>query len=154
MAKIKNEAAPERESGKKAEKPEKGALPQGDGPLLTILTILLVAVGIFELALGVFMGFGLYRGILAQRAYEARSKDDEPGQTEAVQTGASYAGPWLTIENGTVTWRREEGLGGSDGTQSGLEAGDGLDERTYPRAPSSPPSGWVQTIDRVDSAAG
>ena len=95
----------------KAPGPEKRAvpkLPKEREPLRTFLTIMLVLVGTGELALLGYMGLCAREGVQTRREYEAQ----QTGQTSGTSSGtilASYAGPWLRVENGVVTWEWEEG---------------------------------------------
>ncbi len=107
------EASPsqDKEPGKKPE------LPQEKHLLLNILTILLVAVGIGELAALGLCGFHLYRGMEVKRQYEAQLDGTESRPAQIAST-VSYGGPGLKIENGVVVWQREDELpaGGASGT--------------------------------------
>ena len=134
---------PVKEKDKKPQKP-----PKERNLLLTIVTILFVLVGIAELALWGYAGFGVFRGSQAQRAYEARQAALQSGTDRP--TGASYGGPWLIIENGEVIWRRtddltQSGLGSRPGSvQDGLTGGSSTD--TIPRGlwiPYPPPP-WAR----------
>lgn len=153
MAKKKKASKPEQVSAEPKTSPEKPKKEpkEGGSLLLTVLTVLLLVVAVGELALVGFAGFGAFRGRLAQQAYEAQLSAGG-SQTAVPVSTVSYAGPWLTTENGRVTWRREDGLTGSGVIGSGISmsgttAIGGNSQTEYPRTPASPPRSWVQTID-------
>lgn len=78
---------------------------KGNGPLLPILTVLLVLVGLGEAALWGYFAFASFRANRALRQYEA----EQSGQEQTVRTaGASAYGPRMKVENGQITWRLEE----------------------------------------------
>ena len=140
------QAAETKEAAK--EQPKKKKEPKEGGALLTVLTLLLVLVGVGEMALLVYMGFGAYQGIRTQRAYEEQRASNSSTAPAVAQV--SYAGPWLTIENGQVTWRNENSPFRSDlGSTATIpdSTGGSQDQDDYPRMPSSPPRSWIRTID-------
>lgn len=131
MAKKKKQA-PEPEQ--KLEQKELPKVPKEGNPLLTILTILLVLVGLGELGLWGYYGFGVFRDTRALRQYEeeqqALAEDRKSGGTAA---GGSF-GPTLKVENGSVTWRREEdrpiGGGGTLPQEEAASLAQGGDDGT------------------------
>lgn len=104
--------SPEQAPAKPAPKP-----PKEGNALISILTVLLVVVGIGELFLLGLFGFRFYQGRLALRQYESSRSGTQTDSAQAASM-ASYSGPWLKIENGQVVWRREDDLasGASGGT--------------------------------------
>lgn len=92
--------------------PELGKRPAPKVPkerslLCTILTILLVLVGIGELALLGYIGLLARQGAQNRQSYAQPTA--QPSGGSARSGAGSYAGPWLMVENGTVTWEWEEG---------------------------------------------
>ncbi|MCI9157213.1 MAG: hypothetical protein HFF44_09815 [Lawsonibacter sp.] len=125
------------------EPPKKAKLPKEGGLLLTVLTILFVLVGIGELALWSFTGFRFFQGSQARRAYQAQ----QAAQTGTAPSASSYSGPWLIVENGTVVWRWEEDLTGSNGSSSVTVGGIGSTQNTVTpvlKTPYPPPP-WERT---------
>lgn len=162
----KKQAEPEQTEEKPSEetqaeqksKPEKQKKPPKErNLLLTIATILFILVGIAELGLWGYTGFGVFRGSQARRAYEAQQAALQAGAERP--TGASYSGPGLTIENGEVVWRRtddltQNGFGSSSGSVQGSLAGSDSTE-TIPRAlwiPYPPPP-WARESTTQQSEA-
>lgn len=95
----------------KAPEPERRPVPKVPKerePLRTFLTILLVLVGLGEAALLGYVGLCARDGIQARRNYEAQLAST-PSETVPSTGAGSYAGPWLMIENGVVTWEWEGG---------------------------------------------
>ncbi len=98
--KVETEPKPE------PKKPPK--VPKDGNPLLKILTILLILVGVGELALVGYYGFGVFQSNRAMRQYEAEQEALREEQLSRGTTAGSSFGPTLKVENGTVTWRRED----------------------------------------------
>ena len=151
MAKEKKEKKKKKDNEEQAEgQKAQVKVPKESNPLLTVLTLLWVLVGLGEIALMLFIGISAYRGSLARQAYESQLAENPTQQTAPGSSKASYAGPWLMIENGEVIWRSENSpLGGVSQMQTGpaLEGGttDNPTQTSYPRPPSSPPSAWTRT---------
>ncbi len=76
--------------------------------LLPILTALLILTGIGEAVFWGYYGFSAHQNSLAVRRYEEQQKAREEERASLGITGGSTFGPSLKVENGTVTWRREE----------------------------------------------
>lgn len=133
--KTKAEQAPQPETPEQeknpnqAKEPEQGKkpeLPQEKHLLLNVLTILLVVVGIGELAALGLCGFHLYRGMLVKQQYEAQLAEAVSGTAQSAST-VSYGGPGLKIENGVVVWQREDELpaGGVSGVGATVDTAVG-----------------------------
>lgn len=89
---------------------------KGNGPLLPILTVLLVLVGLCEAALWGYFAFASFQANRALRQYEA----EQSGQEQAARAaGASAYGPRMKVENGQITWRLEDDI---DPTAGGTAA--------------------------------
>lgn len=102
--KKKNEQPAEPEQEEK--KPPKA--PKERNPFLTLLTVLLVLAGVGELALWGYFGFASFQANRALRQYEAEQQAAaEERAAQGIVYGSAY-GPSLKVENGQVTWRREE----------------------------------------------
>lgn len=114
---VKQDPQPEKQ--KKEQEKKKPELPKERHPLLSVLTFLLVLVGIGELGALGLCGFHLYRGMLVRQQYEARTAGEEAGTVQTAPA-ASYGGPGLKIENGVVVWQREDELPAGGG--SGIDA--------------------------------
>lgn len=98
--------------------------------LLPVLTILLILVGIGEAIFWGYFGFSAYASSLARERYEQQQKAlSEEQAAKGVRGGSSYS-PNLRVENGTVTWERENwgyaGSGQPTNTSSILRREDGL----------------------------
>lgn len=91
----------------------------GAGPLRVILTILLVLVGIGEVALWGYFGVGTVRNNIALRQYEARQRALEEERAARGTVGGSSYGPNLKVENGTVTWQREDWISAGTSQSAG-----------------------------------
>lgn len=85
MAKKKKEEQPAEPEQKQRELPK---VPKERNPLLTILTLLLVVVGIGELALWGYFGFSTVQVNRARRQYEAEQK---AAAEERASRGTAYA---------------------------------------------------------------
>ena len=96
-----------------AESPKPPKLPKDRSPLLIFLTILLVLVGLGEAGLWGCFGLGTYRNSLALRQYEAQQKAYQEERASKGVLGGSAYGPNLKVENGVVTWQREDKLSGA-----------------------------------------
>lgn len=87
--------------------------------LIPFLTLLLIVLGLSEAAFWGYYGFSSYRHSLALEQYEARQKALEEERAARGITGGSAYGPNLKVENGTVTWQREDWISaGSGGSMS------------------------------------
>lgn len=118
MAKKKKDEQPV-EPAPAPERKEPPKLPKERNPLLTVLTILLVLVGVGELALWGYFGFSTFRANRALRQYEAEQQAAaEERASRGLTAGSSYSAR-LKVENGQVTWRREDDLSAGGGTTSG-----------------------------------
>lgn len=131
MAKKKKEEQPAEPEQKQRELPK---VPKERNPLLTILTLLLVVVGIGELALWGYFGFSTVQVNRARRQYEAEQK---AAAEERASRGTAYAsayGPRLKVKNGQGTWRieDEDRLPAGGGTTSGTTASQGGGAQTDP----------------------
>lgn len=82
------------------------------GFLLPVLTFLLILVGIGEAVFWGYYGFSAYRYNLAARRYEEQQQAMKEERISQGITGGSSFGPSLKVENGTVTWKREEPITG------------------------------------------
>ncbi len=106
---------------------------------LPVLTVLLLLVGVCEAAFWGWFGFTSYRQNLARQRYEQQLADLEEERLAKGITGGSAYGPWRKVENGTVTWQREELLadGGSqeDGGPSPEKAPTRLSTLSVPIIP-------------------
>lgn len=81
--------------------------------VLPVLITLLLLVGVGEAAFWGWFGLASYQRDLAQQRYEQQlAALQEERQSQGI-TGGSALGPWRKIENGTVTWQREEPLADS-----------------------------------------
>lgn len=116
MAKKKKDEQPAEPAPERREPPK---LPKERNPLLTVLTILLVLVGVGELALWGYFGFSTFQANRALRQYEAEQEAAaEERASRGITAGSSYSAR-LKVENGQVTWRREDALPAGGGTASG-----------------------------------
>lgn len=102
-------------------------LPKQGSPLLTILVIFLVLVGVGEVALWGYWGFGTYRANQALKLQGEQREAEEEQAAEGVSAGSAL-GPGLKVEHGVVTWQREEEPYGGTGLPAqsiGLTPGSG-----------------------------
>ena len=106
-------AALEEEAMKKQKPARKG------NPLLVILTVLLVLAGGGELALWGYFGVATVRSNLALRQYESQQRALEEERAARGIVGGSSYGPNLKVENGTVTWQREDWISAGNSQSSG-----------------------------------
>ena len=88
-------------------------------PLLVILTVLLVLAGVGELALWGYFGVATVRSNLALRQYESQQRALEEERAARGIVGGSSYGPNLKVENGTVTWQREDWISAGNSQSSG-----------------------------------
>lgn len=87
--------------------------------LLPFLTILLVVLGISEAAFWGYFGFSSYRNSLAVQRYEEEQRAlEQERAANGIQGGSAY-GPNLKVENGTVTWQREDWVSAGNALSSG-----------------------------------
>ena len=124
MAKKKKNEQPAEPKPELRQLPE---LPKERNPLLALLTVLLVLVGVSELAVWGWFGFSAFQSSRAQRQYEAEQRAAaEERAAQGIVSGSAY-GPRLKVENGQVTWRLEDEdqLPAGGGTSSGAAVSQG-----------------------------
>lgn len=104
--------APQESSEDTPEKAPKD--PNRSSILLPVLTVLLILIGIGEAIFWGYFGLSAYARSLARERYEQQQKVlAEEQASKGIRGGSSYS-PNLRVENGTVTWEREErGYAGS-----------------------------------------
>lgn len=112
-----------KKSKKEAVEQKPGAIetpkpPKEGNPLLAFLTVLLILTGISEVGLWGLFGFNTYQSSRAQRQLEERQKALAEELAAVGALGSSTYGPSIRVENGTITWRREDEPSGS-GSLSG-----------------------------------
>ena len=102
------EAQPPKPEQSKQQPPEKPK--QKRELLLPFLTLLLIVLGLSEAAFWGCFGVSSYRHSLAVEQYETRQRALEEERAARGITGGSAYGPNLRVENGVVTWQREDWL--------------------------------------------
>lgn len=102
-------AKPEQPAESQPSKPEEPQQPKKKRELLLpFLTLLLIVLGVSEAAFWGYFGFSSYRSSLAMQRYEEEQRALEQEQAAGGIRGGSAYGPNLKVENGTVTWQRED----------------------------------------------
>ena len=122
-------AEPAEQSGSQEQPAEPGPPKEKKSLLLPCLTVLLILLGLGEAVFWGLYGLSSYQNARALKLYEERQQAMAEEREAQGITGGSAYGPRLKVENGVVTWQREDELpewNGQDidGTAVALDKGE------------------------------